>query len=78
MQQTQAAAVPVATVSGKQLAALGLSAGSTVLVRQGQAEIRVAIDADDALPDGVVRLATAHPTTVALGGMFDPIEIKQG
>lgn len=78
LQQTQAAAVPVATVSGKQLAALGLSAGSTVLVRQGQAEIRVAIDADDALPDGVVRLATAHPTTVALGGMFDPIEIKQG
>ncbi|HJV06900.1 MAG TPA: NADH-quinone oxidoreductase subunit NuoG [Chromobacteriaceae bacterium] len=78
LQQTQAAAVPVASVSGKQLAALGLSAGSTVLVRQGQAEIRVAIDADDALPDGVVRLATAHPTTVALGGMFDPIEIKQG
>ena len=46
---------------------------------QEGAAIRIAIDAgDDSLPLGVVRLAAAHPATVALGGMFNSIELAQG
>ncbi|QIY78659.1 NADH-quinone oxidoreductase subunit NuoG [Chromobacterium violaceum] len=60
------------------LAKLGVAAGSTALLKQGEGEARVRIEADDSLPADVVRVAAAHASTLALGGMFDAIEIKQG
>jgi NADH-quinone oxidoreductase subunit G len=44
-----------------------------VRVKQNGGEAVVAIERDDRLADGVVRLAAAHPATAGLGGMFDPI-----
>ncbi|MEJ8674557.1 NADH-quinone oxidoreductase subunit NuoG [Chromobacterium amazonense] len=68
----------VARAHGSLLAKLGIAAGSTALLKQGSGEARVRVEADDSLPADVVRVATAHAATLALGGMFDAIEIKQG
>ncbi|XLM21383.1 NADH-quinone oxidoreductase subunit NuoG [Chromobacterium piscinae] len=68
----------VARAHGSLLAKLGIAAGSTALLKQGEGEARVRVEADDSLPADVVRVATAHAATLALGGMFDAIEIKQG
>ncbi|EEG09486.1 NADH-quinone oxidoreductase subunit NuoG [Pseudogulbenkiania ferrooxidans] len=78
LQATRAAAVPVAHAAQSVLDAAGVQSGAVVVLKQGEGQVRVALEADAALPAGVVRLATAHPTTIVLGGMFDPIEIKQG
>ncbi|WP_199153599.1 NADH-quinone oxidoreductase subunit NuoG [Chromobacterium sp. ASV23] len=68
----------VARAHGSLLAKLGIAAGSTALLKQGSGEARLRVEADDSLPADVVRVATAHAATLALGGMFDAIEIKQG
>jgi NADH-quinone oxidoreductase subunit G len=78
LQQTIWAQHPKAHAHASLLAAHGLASGSVVTVRQGAGHVRVCIESDDRLPPGVLRLATAHPDTSALGGMFDPIEITQG
>ncbi|AOZ51664.1 NADH-quinone oxidoreductase subunit NuoG [Chromobacterium vaccinii] len=79
LQQTNEAkgAAAVRAHSGL-LAKLGVAAGSTALLKQGEGEARVSVEADDSLPADVVRVAAAHASTLALGGMFDAIEIKQG
>lgn len=68
----------MARAHGSLLQKLGIAAGSTVVLKQGAGEARVALEADDSLPADVVRVATAHAATLQLGGMFDAIEIKQG
>jgi NADH-quinone oxidoreductase subunit G len=78
LQQTDQARHPGAYAHASVLSAHGLTSGSVITVRQGAGQAKVSIEADDRLPPGVVRLATAHPDTAALGGMFDPIEITQG
>ena len=55
---------------------LGVSAGDKVRVRQsGEIVLDAAID--DRLPDGVVRIAAAHATTVALGAMFGELTLER-
>ncbi|TDR78407.1 NADH-quinone oxidoreductase subunit NuoG [Paludibacterium purpuratum] len=78
LQQTVWAAAPHASAHSSVLAAAGVNAGSEAIVRQGEGAVRVRIDADDSLPPDALRLATAHSDTLALGGMFDPIQITQG
>ncbi|GGY14401.1 NADH-quinone oxidoreductase subunit NuoG [Paludibacterium paludis] len=78
LQATRDAASPDASAAPSVLAAAGVASGDEVVVRQGSGEIKVRLFSDDSLPDGALRLATAHAVTARLGGMFDPIEIKQG
>ncbi|AUH52467.1 NADH-quinone oxidoreductase subunit G [Chromobacterium sp. ATCC 53434] len=79
LQQTsEARGAAVARVHGSVLAKLGIASGAEVVLKQGAGEARVAVEADDSLPADVVRVAVAHASTLALGGMFDAIEIKQG
>ncbi|MEN6078766.1 NADH-quinone oxidoreductase subunit NuoG [Chromobacterium piscinae] len=79
LQQTnEAKGAAVVRVHSGLLAKLGVAAGSTALLKQGEGEARVSVEADDSLPADVVRVAAAHASTLALGGMFDAIEIKQG
>ena len=78
LQQTLWAQSPVASAHSNVLAARSIRSGSSVTVRQGSKEATVRIEADDSLPQGVLRLPTAHTDTVMLAGMFDPIEITQG
>lgn len=78
LQKTADAAAPVIRVNPAVLQQLGLVSGGTAKVRQGSAELVLPVVAEEGLPVNVVRLATAHVVTAALGGMFDPIEIQQG
>ncbi len=78
LQQTQEAAAPVASANAAVLARAGIASGSEAVLRQGDASVKAIVVADDSLPADVIRLATAHPATQALGGMFDSIEITQG
>jgi NADH-quinone oxidoreductase subunit G len=73
LRETADAAAPRAFANGAVLAQLGVAAGARVRVRQDGGEAIVAIERDDRLADGVLRLAAAHPATAGLGGMFDPI-----
>ncbi|KZE32880.1 NADH-quinone oxidoreductase subunit NuoG [Crenobacter luteus] len=78
LQATVHAKAPVASANPAVLAAAGLADGELAVVRQGACEVRVPVKADAGLPEGVLRLAAAHPATVGLGGLFDPIELKRG
>ena len=78
LQKTADAAAPVATAHSSLLASLNVAAGSQALLRQGNGELKVQVEADDSLPADTVRLATAHPLTAGLGGMFDSIALSHG
>ncbi|HSD40256.1 MAG TPA: NADH-quinone oxidoreductase subunit NuoG [Burkholderiales bacterium] len=77
LQQTADAAPPRAFANGALLRNLGVTPGSRVRVKQDGGEALVNIERDDRLPDGVVRLAAAHPSTAALGGMFNAITVER-
>ena len=77
LQETADAAPPRARANGAVLARLGLKPGERVRVRQegGEAELEVALD--EALADGVLRVAAAHPATAGLGAMFGEISVER-
>ena len=75
LQQTRDASEPAAFVHSALLQKLGILPDTTVVLKQGSGQARVRIVSDDGLPQDVVRIATAHPATLTLGGMFDAIEI---
>lgn len=78
LQKTAAAAAPVIALNPQDIAKLGLEAGQPAIVSQGEAEVRLQLVADAAVAAGAVRVAAAHPATQALGGLFEPIQIKRG
>jgi len=47
-----------------------------VKVIQGNATVRLAVQADDSLPAGVARVAAGHPATAELGAMFGTITVE--
>ena len=77
LQKTRDARPPKAWLNAKLLAALGVSPGQSVLVRQGKGEAVLTAAQDDGLPDGCVRVAAAHSSTAALGGMFGTVGIEK-
>ncbi len=56
---------------------LGLQAGAMVRVQQGQASAELPARLDATLASGVVRIATAHPATQALGPMFGRVSVHK-
>jgi len=68
---------PRARMNGKALARLGLAAGDTVRVVQGQAEALLPCACDEAVADGCVRIAAAHPSTAGLGAMFGAVVVQK-
>ncbi|MCL2021059.1 MAG: NADH-quinone oxidoreductase subunit NuoG [Betaproteobacteria bacterium] len=77
LQETSSAALPDARVCAATLARLGISAGNTVIVRQGAGTARLAVAVDESVPEGCLRVAAGHPLTSALGGMFDPVFVER-
>jgi len=77
LQRTADAAVPTARMNAAMLASAGLSDGGMVRVRSGQGETTHVAALDARLPDGCVRLAAAHATTVALGAMFGTVSLEK-
>ncbi|MGE0310492.1 MAG: NADH-quinone oxidoreductase subunit NuoG [Lautropia sp.] len=77
LQLTVDARPPAARINAGTLARLGIASGDRVRVSQGGATIEVDAILDDAVADGVVRLAAAHPVTAALPGMFGPLTVER-
>jgi NADH-quinone oxidoreductase subunit G len=70
-------AAPKAHLSAALAQQLGVAAGDTVKVTQGSGSAILVAAVDASLPANAVRVAAAHPSTAALGGMFGPITVEK-
>lgn len=77
LQKTKDAVVPQARMAAATLAQLGLAAGDSVKVSQGNGEARLLAALDEAVPPGCVRVAAAHTSTARLGDMFGSISVER-
>ena len=77
LQKTHDAATPVVTMHSSELAKLGVRAGDTVKITQGDASVRLLVQANDRQPVRTARLAAGHAATAALGGMFGTISVER-
>jgi NADH-quinone oxidoreductase subunit G len=77
LQATADATTPRAWLHGDELKKLGIQAGATVKVSQGQGSVHLIAAMDDKLPKGVVRVAAGHAATAALGAMFGTITVER-
>jgi NADH-quinone oxidoreductase subunit G len=76
LQKTRNALPPSVRANAATLARLQLTDGDAARVRRGQGEAMLKVVADATVPDGCVRIAAAHPTTIMLGPMFGPIAVE--
>lgn len=77
LQQTTDAHVPRAVLSTALAEKLSVSPGDKVRVSQGTTTIVIECAVDRGLPDNVVRIASAHASTAALGPMFGTISVEK-
>lgn len=77
LQHTHDAAAPMAWMPGALLDRFGVQAGDTVKIKQGDGEVLLPAARDDKLPANCVRVASAHPLTLALGAMFGDITVEK-
>ncbi len=77
LQATQDAAPPKAWMTTAMLDNLGVIAGDQVKITQGDESVRLEVAHDEKLPDKCVRIASAHPKTLALGALFGVIQVEK-
>ena len=77
LQHTADAQAPKAWVSSDLAAKLGVSDGAQVKVTQGNGSAVLPVAVDRKLPANVVRIASAHANTSALGSMFGAIVVEK-
>ncbi len=78
LQRAADSAAPTARMNAAMLSRLGLAAGDLVKVGAGgTANASLVAQLDAGLPDGVVRVAAAHATTVALGPMSAVLSVEK-
>jgi NADH-quinone oxidoreductase subunit G len=89
LQKTKDAAIPVAHMNGVMLARFGIASGDLVKLGAGDTANATKISAnhdlsvtlraelDASLPDNVVRIASGHPATVAVGPMFTTLRVEK-
>ena len=77
LQATRDAALPSAYMHSAALSKLGVKAGEVIRVSQGQGSARLNLQADDKLPQGVVRVAAGHAATARLGAMFGTVTVER-
>ena len=77
LQSSRDAAVPTVQLHSSELNKIGAHAGDAVMVRQGNAIVRLIAQKNDVLPAGTVRVAAGHPATAALGAMFGTITVER-
>jgi NADH-quinone oxidoreductase subunit G len=68
---------PMARMCGKQLDALGLIDGDTVLVKQDKGSAVLTVRLDEHVAVGCVRVAAAHEDTVGLGDLMGEITVEK-
>jgi NADH-quinone oxidoreductase subunit G len=77
LQQTTDARTPHAVLSVALAEKLGVNSGDKVRVSQGTTTIVIDCATDRGLPENVVRVASAHTSTAALGPMFGAISVEK-
>ena len=77
LQATADARPPKARISRSLLDQLGIDEGEQIKVRQGRGEAVLATQVDSGVPPGVVRIASAHPSTCGLEGMSGPVIVER-
>jgi NADH-quinone oxidoreductase subunit G len=78
LQSTEAGGVPALVgLNATEIQRLGLAEGKPVKVVQGSAETVLRLKRDDALPDGVVRVAACHAMTAGLGPRHAGIRLEK-
>ena len=77
LQQTNDAKAPLAWISPALAEKLVVIEGDMVKVSQGSGSAVLTAAIDKRLPHNVVRVATAHPSTQMLGGMFGEIRVEK-
>ncbi|MBX9849395.1 MAG: molybdopterin-dependent oxidoreductase, partial [Rhodocyclaceae bacterium] len=77
LQRSRDASTPAARISAVTAAKLGLDGANEVTVKQGGAEVKLALKIDASVPEGAVRVAAAHEATIALGSMFGQISVER-
>lgn len=76
LQKTHDAATPCVLMHSSELQKLGVQSGDAVKVSQGNASVRLIVQADDRQPAGTVRVAAGHPATAEMGAMFGTITVE--
>jgi NADH-quinone oxidoreductase subunit G len=74
LQKTKDARAPRARMNARMMQQLAIAAGQQVRV-QGNAKLEAMLD--EAVPDGCVRIAAAHPSTAAAGPMFGTVTLEK-
>lgn len=77
LQKTHNAEAPVAQANPTMLAALDVTSGAMITVRQGEAKAVMRVQANNALPLNCVRVAASHPHTAGLGAMMGEISLER-
>jgi len=77
LQKMADAAAPKAHLSSALAQQLGVVAGDTVKVTQGNGSAVLVATVDAKLPANAVRVAAAHRSTAALGSMFGAITVEK-
>ncbi|MDB5762590.1 MAG: nuoG [Herminiimonas sp.] len=77
LQKTSDAAQPKVWISTALSQKLGVADGAQLRVMQGEGSAVLTAAVDSALPDSVVRVATAHVSTKALGSMFGSVAVEK-
>jgi NADH-quinone oxidoreductase subunit G len=77
LQKTRDAVAPTARMNADTLAAIGVTDGVPVRVRQGTGEAVLTARFDETVPPGCVRVAAGHPSTAVLGAMFGAINVER-
>lgn len=77
LQKTKYNIQPMARMRAEQMAALGLQAGDTVLVKQGEGSAILKVRLDDHVAMGCVRIQAASPLTASLGELMGDITLEK-
>ena len=73
LQKTRDARAPRARMNARLMEKLGISSGQPV----GVNGVTIGSVLDEAVPDGCVRIAAAHPSTAAVGPMFGTLTLEK-
>ncbi|HUW36016.1 MAG TPA: NADH-quinone oxidoreductase subunit NuoG [Rhodocyclaceae bacterium] len=76
LQRSRDAVQPTARMNAAVLSKLGVAPGQQVRVGQGSGSAVLQAALDERLPDGVVRIAAAHPSVAGLSGLQGAITVE--
>jgi NADH-quinone oxidoreductase subunit G len=76
LQKTKYAAPLAAYMHSTQLERMGLLAGGTVMISQGNGSASLTVSIDDRVPAGCVRVAAALKETAGLGDLFGSVKVN--